>query len=189
VLVFRAETGEPEFEGKMLIGVVDVHYAGDGATAACVMLEAWDAETAVLESTADIERVLPYESGNFYRRELPCITTVLGRLARVPDIVVIDGYVWLGEESRPGLGAHLHEALGGEVAIVGVAKSFYPFGEKVTEVRRGQSQRPLYVSAVGVDLSAAGDWVRTMHGENRIPTALHRADRLCRQGADGRGTL
>jgi deoxyribonuclease V len=165
------------------IAVVDVHYADAGATAACVVLDSWEAGRPMLEVTADIDQVLPYESGNFYRRELPCITAVLAKLPRDPNVVVIDGYVWLGEESRPGLGAHLHEALGGKVAVVGVAKSFYPFGKNVMEVWRAESKRPLYVSAAGAELSAAADCVRRMHGESRIPTAIRQVDRLCRNAA------
>lgn len=169
------------------IAVVDVHYGVSGATAACVILAAWEAERPVLEVTADIERVLPYESGNFYRRELPCITTVLDKLPRKPNVVVIDGYVWLGEESRAGLGAHLHETMGGKIAVVGVAKSFYPFGKDVAEVWRAQSKRPLYISAAGMNLSTAADWVRKMHGGSRIPTALRRVDQLCRGAIGGSG--
>ncbi|MFY0538676.1 hypothetical protein [Nannocystis pusilla] len=35
---------------------------------------------------------------------------------------MIDGHVWLGPD-RPGLGVHLHRALGEAIPVVGVAKN------------------------------------------------------------------
>ena len=52
----------------------------------------------------------------------PCILDVLRPIPR-PDIVIIDGYVWLDQKGTPGLGAHLWSALDQQVAVVGVAKS------------------------------------------------------------------
>jgi deoxyribonuclease V len=94
--------------------------------------------------------------------------------------VLIDGYVWLDEAGSPGLGAHLYRALEERVAVIGVAKSRYRHPVAAREVLRGGSQRPLYVSAVGVDLEEAAAWVAHMHGEYRIPTLLKRVDQLCR---------
>jgi deoxyribonuclease V len=45
---------------------------------------------------------------------------------------------------------------------------------------RGDSSRPLYVTALGVDVETAAEDVRRMHGRFRLPTMLKRADRLCR---------
>ena len=42
--------------------------------------------------------------------------------------------------------------------------------------------RPLYVSAVGVDLVNAADNIRRMHGPHRLPTLLKQVDGLCRAG-------
>jgi len=171
-------------KGPPWIAVVDVHYHEPAATAACVVLESWTAEHPVLQVTAHIDRVLPYEPGHFYRRELPCITAVLQKLPRVPDIIVVDGYAWLGELTKPGLGAHVHSALAAAVPVVGIAKTHFASGVAVREVLRGRSQRPLYVSAAGLEVDAAAEWVRGMHGGGRIPTALRLVDRLCRQGGD-----
>ena len=93
--------------------------------------------------------------------------------------MIIDGYVWLGGQ-RPGLGGHLHEVLGQQVAIIGVAKTQFAGAEPVELVLRGQSRTPLYVSAVGMDLATAASHIRAMHGPHRIPTLLKRVDQLSR---------
>jgi deoxyribonuclease V len=104
---------------------------------------------------------------------------VLGRLEERPSTVLIDGYVWLGPE-KAGLGAHLHQALGGLVPIVGIAKTRFAGATPVREVARGQSSLPLFVSAIGLDVEEAAEKVRTMHGPHRLPTLLKRVDQLCR---------
>jgi deoxyribonuclease V len=164
-----------------MIACVDVDYREKGAVAACVLFRSWgDAESAV-EVVETIHHVESYEPGAFYRRELPCLLTVLGRVAEPVHTVVVDGYVWLGE-SCPGLGAHLFRALEGEVPVVGVAKTRFAGADLAREVVRGESGRPLFVTATGVALEAAAEHIRTMHGPYRIPTLLKRVDQLCRRG-------
>lgn len=96
--------------------------------------------------------------------------------------VIIDGYVWLGA-GRPGLGAHLHQALGQRTPVIGVAKRrFHGAGDAVA-ILRGTSQVPLFVTAVGIDVAEAAAGVQRMHGAHRIPTLLKRVDRLSRDAA------
>lgn len=170
-----------------MLACVDVDYAGSGATAACLVFGAW-ADPAPSEAlTASIAEVAPYQPGAFYLRELPCLLAVLGKVKAPLDVVVVDGYVWLSASGRPGLGAHLHEALGGGVAVVGVAKTGFHGVETFAEqVLRGASKKPLFVTATGIDPKVAAGWIRIMHGPHRIPTLLQRVDRLCR-GPGGAG--
>ncbi|MFY9973633.1 MAG: endonuclease V [Chromatiaceae bacterium] len=167
----------------MTIALVDVHYDGSSARAACVLAESWEADSTLDEQVLRIGRVEPYEPGRFYRRELPCRLAVLGLLGAVPDVVVIDGYVWLSSGERPGLGARLHEALGRGTAVVGIAKTAFLGAESspvVSMVYRGGSLRPLYVTAAGMSLEVAADHVRRMAGGHRIPALARRVDRLAR---------
>lgn len=164
-----------------VIACVDVDYRADHASAACVLLRDWPDATPLVERVARVEGVAPYEPGAFYKRELPCLLAVLSGLPAPLACVVIDGYVWLDEHGRAGLGAKLHEALGASVAVVGVAKTRFGDGGFAEAVQRGQSQSPLWVTAAGMERSSAADRVRTMHGPYRIPTALSRVDRLCRE--------
>jgi deoxyribonuclease V len=165
------------------IAFLDVHYKKAGARAACVVADAWEAESAASMYTQDIDTVQPYQPGSFYRRELPCLLSVLQRLPALPDTVIIDGYVWLPSLGRPGLGAHLHEALGGRACVVGIAKTAFAGAQTcaaVVPVMRGASRKPLFVTAAGMDVSVAAECVRRMAGKHRIPTLLKRVDRLCR---------
>lgn len=162
-----------------MIVCVDVDYREAEVVAAAVGFEAWTDERASVELvvTSDAPPA-PYEPGRFYRRELPHLMRVLALLSPAPTAIVIDGYVWLGA-GNPGLGAHLHAALGETTPIIGVAKNAYA-GADAIEVVRGASARPLHVTAIGIDEKLAADHVRSMHGEHRIPTLLRRVDQLCR---------
>lgn len=141
----------------------------------------WDAADVVGEFSHRAGPAAEYQPGEFYKRELPLIVSVLAMLPRKPDVIVIDGYVWLGVEGRKGLGAHLHEALRGTGAIVGIAKTkFEGASYWAAEVRRGASESPLFVTAAGVPMATAAADVKRMHGPHRIPTLLARVDRLAR---------
>lgn len=165
-----------------MIGAVDVCYSATGAVAACVLFHsvADSAEADVLLST--VPSVEPYEPGAFYRRELPCLLAVLA-LSKMPmDAVIIDGYVWLSADRRPGLGARLFDSLGGRTPVIGVAKTGFAGADLAVPVLHGGSAKPLFVTAVGVESELAAAWIREMHGEFRIPTLLKRVDRACRDG-------
>jgi deoxyribonuclease V len=151
-----------------------------GAAAACVLFEQWADPIEAGTRVVMVSNVAPYEPGAFYRRELPCLQAVLGAVGAPVEAVVVDGYVWLSAEGRPGLGAHPFEALGRSTPVVGVAKTSFTGSALAEPVLRGGSARPLYVTAAGADARTAAGWIRSMHGAHRIPTLLRRADRLCR---------
>jgi deoxyribonuclease V len=100
---------------------------------------------------------------------------------RAADTIIVDGFVALGD--KPGLGMHLWKSLGRRVPVIGVAKSHFRYATPV-EVLRGSSNRSLFVTAVGIDPPSAAEAIRSMHGPNRIPTQLKRADRLARIGGN-----
>lgn len=155
---------------------VDVDYREDGARAALVAFDDWRDESPIAERVEVIHDVAEYEPGQFYKRELPCLMRVLDGLS--PRLIVVDGYVWLGE--RPGLGAKLFEALEGRVPVIGVGKTEFKSATSAAAVHRGGSTRPLFVTARGIELGEAVEAIRSMHGDHRIPTLLRRVDRLCR---------
>ncbi|HRI09853.1 MAG TPA: hypothetical protein PKW35_18650, partial [Nannocystaceae bacterium] len=64
-------------------------------------------------------------------------------------------------------------------AIVGVAKTAF-VGADAAEVHRGGIERPLFVTALGLDREAAAAAVASMHGEHRLPTLLGWVDHLAR---------
>lgn len=162
-----------------MIAAVDVDYRDPSAVAALVLFSDWTDPAPARELTATVSAVKPYQPGMFFEREMPCIEAALRAAGVTPDALVVDGYAWLAP-GRPGLGAHVHQALGGAVPVVGVAKTPFASAAGAVPVLRGQSRRPLWVSAAGIDVNAAAAAVRSMHGPYRVPTLLQRVDRLCR---------
>lgn len=165
----------------MLIAL-DVHYEGLQACAAGVLFEFWDSPQCREEVVCELTEVAAYEPGEFYLRELPCLLEVLERVdLESVEAVIVDGYVWLDGQGRPGLGAHLYEALDEAVPVVGVAKNIFGNAESFAiSVLRGESERPLWVTAVGTEAETAAAHLREMHGPHRFPTILRAVDSLCR---------
>lgn len=163
-----------------MIAALDVDYAPLGAAAAAVLFRDFGDAAPASEHVVVVRDVADYEPGSLYKRELPCLLAVLAAAPVRPAIVVVDGYVFLSGDRRPGLGAHLFEALGGEAIIVGVAKTGFAGSGFAVPVLRGGSAKPLYVTAAGVDPAEAARWIQRMAGPHRTPTLLKRADRLAR---------
>jgi deoxyribonuclease V len=163
-----------------LIALVDVHYEGEGASAACVTALNWSDATPRDEWTVEVPHVMEYRPGFFFERELPCILAVLERAPAQPGVIVVDGYVVLDAQGRPGLGAHLFEHLGRRIPVVRIAKRSFARSEFAKRVVRGSSQSPLFVTALGISDAEAAQQVQQMHGPHRIPTLCTRVDHLCR---------
>jgi deoxyribonuclease V len=168
-----------------LCAAVDVHYPGSlGARAAAVVAADAAFRQVLAERIAVVPAAEPYRPGEFFRRELPALRAVLRGLDEL-GLLVIDGYVDLDAQGRPGLGAHAHEALG--VPVIGVAKTVFRTATHAVPVLRGRSARPLLVTAAGLARADAAELVRRMAGEFRIPDALRRADQLARTGTPTAG--
>jgi len=163
-----------------VIACLDVDYREPAAYAAGLAFRTWSDATPATEKVIPVVGVHPYQPGQFFRRELPCLLAVLRELPPVA-VVVVDGYIWLDGVSVAGLGAHLYHALAGKVAVIGVAKTSFAGAGAAVEVVRGRSTRPLFITAVGMSAQSAAEHVRSMHSPDRIPTLLKRVDLLCRQ--------
>jgi deoxyribonuclease V len=99
------------------------------------------------------------------------------------DCILIDGFVYLGKAREPGLGKHLRALLEQKVAVIGVAKTQFKDTPKSCEVLRGNSRKPLYITADGINEDRAKFLIKSMHGKDRIPTLLKYVDRLCKSFA------
>jgi deoxyribonuclease V len=158
-----------------LIVAVDADYRADSVVTACVVFHAWtDAAPSRELAVCSNAPAAAYKAGSFYERELPYVLAALESLE--PELVVIDGYVWLAAAAK-GLGGHLHAAIG--VPVVGVAKNPFKSAPSIAVIR-GASAKPLHVTAAGIEAAEAAEHVRAMHGAFRIPTLLKRADALAR---------
>jgi deoxyribonuclease V len=167
-----------------MIAALDVHY--DDAKllgiATSVVFENWGDAAPVAEHTAVVEKIQPYVPGQFFRRELPCLLAVIAKIRQSLDTIVVDSYVDL--DQKPGLGRHLFEQLSSRIAVIGVAKTQF-HGACALEVLRGDSQKPLFVTAAGIAPKVAATCIKEMHGPHRIPTLLKRVDQLGRTGMAG----
>ena len=123
--------------------------------------------------TKEIEQFDDYLPGQFFRRELPCILSILDEIDEEMDTLIIDGYVDLG--LKPGLGRHLWDALSGKKIVIGVAKSLYK-GADAVKVFLGKSNRPLYITSAGIDVLTAASFISSMKGDSRIPGLIKMAD-------------
>ena len=166
-----------------MILAVDVAYHKNTATAGGILFRDWADPASLQELVVPCMTEDNYIPGQFYRKELPCIATLLAHISDEPDCIIIDGFVYLGRAKEPGLGKHLYDMLEQKVAVIGVAKTPYKDTPKSCEVLRGSSGKPLYITAVGMEEEAAKFLVKSMHGQGRIPTLLKYVDRLCRQNA------
>ena len=163
-----------------MFAAFDVHYMKNGCASAAAVLfsDHRDMEPAAI-FTQLMDNAAEYIPGEFYKRELPCIASLLQQINEPLDEIIIDGYVML--KDKPGLGMHLFNNLKGKVPVIGVAKSWFK-DAYATEVFRGRSSRPLYVTAVGMNLRKAAEKIIIMRGDYRIPTLLKQVDTLARGG-------
>lgn len=156
---------------------LDVHYR-ENTTKAVGVLFNWEDTEPTEIVTVFIDDVAEYVPGEFYKRELPCLLKVIENIDLTQiEAIIIDGYVYIDNDKNYGLGGVLWETLNKQVPIIGVAKtSFFKNKETVIEVNRGESIKPLFVSAIGFDLNLAALKIKQMHGSYRIPHILKQLD-------------
>ncbi|WP_299712425.1 endonuclease V [uncultured Tenacibaculum sp.] len=166
-----------------MILAFDTYYFDNKAKTVCVSFNTIaDAEPADIKDEI-IEDVPEYVPGSFYKRELPCIVSLLKQfdLTQV-ELIIVDGYAILNNEGKLGLGGYLYEELNKTIPVIGVAKSQFNVENKFAkELFRGESKKPLYVSAIGMDLQEAFNAIKDMDGNYRMPTLLKVLDTKTRE--------
>lgn len=163
-----------------MILAVDVAYTETSAQVAGIVFEHWNSQIFAKQYVIQIDEIADYESGQFYKRELPCIFALFSEVKEQISTIVVDGFVYLGEEQKAGLGKHLYDALTHKIPVIGVAKNPFKRTPKASELLRGESTKPLYVTSIGVSLDQAKLAISDMHGKHRIPTLLKLVDQLSR---------
>lgn len=164
-----------------MIVAIDVGYNDKKSTAlaAMVVFQDWTDERA-MPVQMEMDSIAPYESGAFYKRELPCIVQLINTLnGNIPKFIIVDGYVDL-EPGHIGLGKHVFNRFKEAIPVIGVAKTRY-LNSQAIEICRGESKSPLFITAVGIDVKIAAEYILKMHGPFRIPTLLKEVDRLSRK--------
>lgn len=83
-----------------VILAIDVHYLDSTAKVAGVLFDIWDTNAPTQEVTCQVDHIEPYKSGRFFKREWPCILALLEKHRFEVDCIVVDGYVFLGNQVR-----------------------------------------------------------------------------------------
>ena len=166
-----------------MILAFDTYYFNDRARTVCICFEKWSDDRPCNLYSEIIEGISDYQPGAFYKRELPCILSLLKKIPEENiEFIVVDSFIYLDDDGTHGLGGYLFEALNKKIPVIGVAKSpFHNNKENVRELLRGKSKNPLFVSAVGVDVEEACSMIESMKGEFRIPTILKILDRKTKE--------
>jgi deoxyribonuclease V len=160
---------------------VDTHYADDTAKVAGILFKDWQDDNYVEKYVCQVSANKSYEPGNFYKRELPGIQALIKKIDIRPEIIIIDGYVFLDGIAKPGLGKHLYNWLDEKIPVIGVAKNPFKGIKYENEITRGKSCKPLFVTCAGIDLAEAKKNISSMHGRYRMPTLLKLVDQLSRK--------
>lgn len=166
-----------------MILAFDTYYYDGKAKTVCLEFTEWNQSTDFKVHTEIIDNVEEYIPGEFYKRELPCILSLLNKMDLTNlEVIIVDGFVYLDDEKKYGLGGHLYEKLNKEIPIIGVAKTNFASIEKDKKsLVRGESAKPLYITAIGIELEDAFKKVESMAGEYRMPTLLREMDRLTKE--------
>lgn len=169
-----------------MILAVDVCYHGKTGYAISMTFKSWEDDQPFDIKYAEIKNVKAYVPGEFYKRELPCLRAVLRKNnLKMVKTILVDGYVVLDNNGKPGLGGHLYKALKGKIPVIGIAKNpFYSNTINVRKIYRGKSQKPLYITTSGTELDEAVSNVGKMKGNYRIPDLLRLLNRLTKEISD-----
>ena len=164
-----------------MILAFDTYYFGNKAKTVCIAFN--EEETEIKFYYEVIDSVEEYIPGQFYKRELPCIKNLIKKID-ISDVkyIIIDGFVFLDDSKKLGLGGFLYKELNNEIPVIGVAKTNFASIEKEKRLLfRGNSQNPLYITAIGIDVDDALKKIENMNGEFRVPTLLKTLDRLTKE--------
>jgi len=163
-----------------MILAFDSYYFDGKAKTVCLEFEDWADTDNFNVYTEVLEHVAEYVPGEFYKRELPCILSLIGKIdTENVSAIIVDGYVFLDDDGKLGLGGHLYEATAHRWPVIGVAKSnFATVDKSKIPVYRGDSNNPLFISSIGMDAETAAVHIKNMSGKFRMPTLLKKLDQL-----------
>ncbi|WP_204344529.1 endonuclease V [Psychroserpens algicola] len=157
---------------------LDVHYKTNYAKSVGITFLSANDQTPQDTYIEIVGDVAAYQPGEFYKRELPCLLKVISKVdLNTITTIIVDGHVYVDNDGQFGLGGYLYEALDKKIPIIGVAKRrFHTNKETVKNVFRGRSNNPLHISAIGMNLDQAAQFILAMHGNHRHPTLLKTLD-------------
>lgn len=163
-----------------MILAFDSYYYLNKAKTVCISFNNWSDNSDYSIYSEVKEGVEEYTPGEFYKREMPCILSLLEKIDKQDiEAIIVDGFVYLDDDFKLGLGGYLYKALDEQIPIIGVAKTnFATIVNLKKTLYRGDSKKPLYITSIGVDIDTATENIRSMSGKYRMPSLLKELDRL-----------
>lgn len=99
---------------------VDTYYYDNKAKTIAITFDNWEDSNYSKHYSQELEISEEYIPGEFYKRELPCILSMLKNFdLDFIKAIVIDGYVFLDDFDTYGLGGHLYESLNRKIRYWG----------------------------------------------------------------------
>ncbi len=136
-----------------MILAFDTYYFDEKAKTVCISFDDWEEYENYKVYSEIIESIEEYKSGEFYKRELPCILSLLKKIQlENVEIIIVDGFVYLDDYGKLGLGGHLFERIQNKIPVIGVAKTnFATIDKNKRQLLRGKSIKPLYITSIGIE--------------------------------------
>lgn len=167
--------------------VVDVAYDDDNNLAYIVGAASSNNERDIKIFTMEMENIEPYVSGEFYKREMPCIEKLIDKHNLEPDILIVDAFCQFKE--RDCLGGIFHSKHN-HIKVIGVAKNAHRDMPDNCELIRGlRSSKPLYVTSSGISIDDAKMIIRNLKGDARMPFLLKMVDSLTKKKTPSEGLV
>ena len=163
-----------------MIACFDVYYDQSCAYVAALTFSDWADTLPNEQYELEIHDIGEYNPGSFYQREYKPIKEIIKMIQAPIKYFVIDAYCYLSDSYDPGLGEYLFQKLPPESIIIGVAKNRFRNTTHAFELCRGGSDRPLFITSIGIEYRLAADRIKSMAGDHRIPMLLKTVDRLSR---------
>lgn len=166
-----------------MILAFDTYYFDNKAKTVCISFDNWKTSKISKIQSEILGNIQDYVPGEFYKRELPCILSLISRIDLAnAEFIIVDGFVFLDDEQKYGLGARLYKALSNNIPVIGVAKiNFATIKKLKRNLLRGKSARPLFITAIGIEVDEAVTKIKSMDGEYRIPILLKELDKLTKE--------
>lgn len=173
------------------LAIDSYYYSDTNCYTVGLVFDQWNSKEPlyILEST--VTEFSPYVPGKFWKRELPGILSIIQKINLLEfDTILLDGFTGLIDSSgirSSGLGEKLEANINmhSRLSIIGVAKTLFGKSDLCSSpVYRGQAKTPLWVSVTPgseVSLPTAANYVKSMHGDYKIPSILKQLDKYTKR--------
>lgn len=167
------------------LAIDSYYYSETDSYSVGFVFDTWADSSPVKVLESHVSNFGPYIPGEFYKRELPGVLSIVHQIDLLEfDTIIIDGYVSMVDKDfneLPGLGMKLSEKIEmhDKLTIIGVAKSLFGRSDITSiPVIRGEASTPIWVSSVGeFDNLSTSKLIKSMAGKYKLPDILKLLDK------------